>query len=229
MKQDWNEPDGGLPPEEELNGAVGEEEMYADEGVYEDSQEQYAYEPEETGGEYAPDVSSPYIAAENPGFTSEWLGEDQYDEEEERLPKRTIFKPRTRKPSFILAVAVNSFRTLILLTLIFMLAGLGAVIGVAKAYMETAPTLDLTAIDEQAQTSFIYDADGNLITDYKGTENRIMVSIDTIPMQLRNAFVGWRTRGSTPTTALTSSASSARSSAILSPAVSRAAPPSPSS
>ena len=189
MKQDWNEPDGGLPTEEELNGAVGEEEMYADEGVYEDSQEQYAYEPEETGGEYAPDVSSPYIAAENPGFTSEWLGEDQYDEEEERLPKRTIFKPRTRKPSFILAVAVNSFRTLILLTLIFMLAGLGAVIGVAKAYMETAPTLDLTAIDEQAQTSFIYDADGNLITDYKGTENRIMVSIDTIPMQLRNAFV----------------------------------------
>ncbi len=189
MKQDWNEPDGGLAPEEELNGAAGEEEAYADEGAYEDGQEQYAYEPEEIGDEYVPDAAPPYMAAENPGFSSEWLGEDQYDEEEEQLPKHTIFKPRTRKPSFILAVAVNSFRTLILLALIFMLAGLGAVIGVAKAYMETAPTLDLTAIDEQAQTSFIYDAEGNLITDYKGTENRIMVSIDTIPMQLRNAFV----------------------------------------
>ena len=120
MKQDWNEPDGGLAPEEELNGAA-EEEAYADEGAYEDGQEQYAYEPEETGDEYVPDAASPYMAAENPGFSSEWLGEDQYDEEEEQLPKHTIFKPRTRKPSFILAVAVNSFRTLILLALIFML------------------------------------------------------------------------------------------------------------
>ena len=30
---------------------------------------------------------------------------------------------------------------------------------------------------------------GNLITDYKGTENRVMVSIDTMPQRLRNAFV----------------------------------------
>ena len=117
MKQDWNEPDGGLLPEAELNGAAGEEEAYADESAYEDVQEQYAYEPEETGEEYVPDAASPYVAAENPGFSSEWLGEDQYDEEEEQLPKHTIFKPRTRKPSFILAVAVNSFRTLILLAL----------------------------------------------------------------------------------------------------------------
>ena len=175
-----------------MDGAAGEEAYPADDGFDEEAlaeQEQYDYASEATDGEYLPDVPSPYIAAENPGFSSEWLGEDQYDEEEEQLPKHTIFKPRTRKPSFILAVAVNSFRTLILLTLIFMLAGLGAVVGVAKAYMETAPTLDLTAIDEQAQTSFIYDAEGNLITDYKGTENRIMVSIDTMPMLLRNAFV----------------------------------------
>ncbi len=195
MKKNWTEPDapnGGLIPEDAMDGAAGEEAYPADDGFDEEAlaeQEQYDYAPEETDGEYIPDVSSPYIAAENQGFSSEWLGEDQYDEDEEQLPKHTIFKPRTRKPSFILAVAVNAFRTLILLTLIFMLAGLGAVIGVAKAYMETAPTLDLTAIDEQAQTSFIYDAEGNLITDYKGTENRIMVSIDTMPMQLRNAFV----------------------------------------
>ena len=117
-----------------------------------------------------------------------WLGEEEAIEEE-KPPKRTIFKPRTRKPSFILAVLVNSFRMLILMILIFGLAGLGAVVGVAKAYMETAPTLDLAAIDDQAQTSFIYDADGNLITDYKGTENRIMVSIDTMPLTLQHAFV----------------------------------------
>ena len=123
-----------------------------------------------------------------PYATGSWLGEE-LPPEEEKPPKRTILKPRTRKPSFILAVLVNSFRMLILLILIFSLAGAGAVVGVAKAYMETAPTLDLAAIDDQAQTSFIYDASGNLITDYKGTENRIMVSIDTMPLTLQHAFV----------------------------------------
>ncbi len=176
-----------------MNGANGEA-YPAEEGGYEAEAEapQYAEETEavpEEDYDYPPQGQDPYVSAQNAGFSSEWLGEDQYADEEQEPPKRTIFKPRTRKPSFILAVAVNSFRTLILLVLIFMLAGLGAVIGVAKAYMETAPTLDLTAIDDQAQTSFIYDADGNLITDYKGTENRIMVSIDTMPLTLRNAFV----------------------------------------
>ena len=121
-------------------------------------------------------------------YPGSWLGEELPPPDEKPL-KRTIFKPRSRKPSFILAVMVNSFRMLILLVLILSLAGAGALVGVAKAYMETAPTLDLAAIDDQAQTSFIYDAEGNLITDYKGTENRIMVSIDTVPLTLQHAFV----------------------------------------
>ena len=102
---------------------------------------------------------------------------------------RTIFKPRDRKPSFILAVVVAACRMLMLAVILAGLAGVGAVVGIARAYMDTAPELDLTLIDEQAQTSFIYDAQGNLITDYKGTENRVMVSIDTMPQQLRNAFI----------------------------------------
>lgn len=119
-----------------------------------------------------------------------WLGEDALVlPAEEKPPKKTIFKPRTRRPSFVLGVMVNSFRILVLLILIFGLAGLGAVVGVAKAYMETAPVLDLSAIDDQAQTSFIYDAGGNRITDYKGSENRIMVSIDAMPLTLQHAFV----------------------------------------
>ena len=189
---------GSEPEAYQEEAPLPEEETYYyeenGEGMYPDGPEDYAGEPapEEYGGENVPEEDegyAPYATPENPGFSSEWLGDEQYAEEEEQVPKRTIFKPRTRKPSFILAVAVNSFRTLILLVLIFMLAGAGAVVGIAKAYMETAPTLDLAAIDDQAQTSFIYDASGNLITDYKGTENRIMVSIDTMPLILRNAFV----------------------------------------
>ena len=188
--------------------AAPEDRTYDQEAPYDPEQEDYqeAYPPEqENYGPNQPDEFPPYdvpqeeyppydgqadpwASPENAGFSNEWLGEDQ-EAPEEKPPKRTIFKPRTRKPSFLLAVIVNSFRMLILMVLIFCLAGAGAVVGVAKAYMETAPSLDLTAIDDQAQTSFIMDANGNLITDYKGTENRIMVSIDTMPAILRNAFV----------------------------------------
>ncbi len=106
------------------------------------------------------------------------------------IPQRkTLFKPRERKPSFLLAVLINAFRLMVIAVLVLALAGVGAVVGVARAYMDTAPDLDLTVIGEQAQTSFICDADGNRITDYKGTENRVMVSIDTMPLILRNAFV----------------------------------------
>ena len=115
--------------------------------------------------------------------------EMDYMEETDLQPRRSIFKKRTRKPSFALAVIVNAFRMMVIVVLLMGLAGLGAVVGIAKAYVETAPMLDIEKIDDQAQTSFFYDAKGNLITDYKGTEDRIMVSIDTMPARLQYAFV----------------------------------------
>ncbi len=152
---------GAYPPQD--GGYDAQQDPYADNMDL--PPDEYAKEYEEQYGDYAPEA------------------------EENKPKKRTIFKPRTRKPSFVLAVLVNVFRMLVLLVLLCSLAGVGAVVGIAKAYMETAPDLDLALIDDQAQTSFIYDADGNLITDYKGTENRVMVSIDTMPQILRNAFV----------------------------------------
>ncbi len=101
----------------------------------------------------------------------------------------SIFKPEMKKPNFVLCVLVNVVRIFAVLILIAGLAAVGAVIGIAKGYMETAPTLDLAAIDDQEQTSFIYDAEGNLITEYKGSENRVMVSIDAMPQYLQQAFV----------------------------------------
>ncbi|MBQ7886497.1 MAG: PBP1A family penicillin-binding protein [Clostridia bacterium] len=102
---------------------------------------------------------------------------------------RSIFKPRTKYPNFLLSVLVSTIRLSSLLILCACLALAGALIGIAKAYVDTAPTLDLAALDSQDKTSFIYDSEGNLITDYKGTEDRIMVSIDEIPQMLQNAFI----------------------------------------
>lgn len=109
--------------------------------------------------------------------------------EPEKGYRRTIFKPRTRKPNFGLSVVVNAIRIMALLVLVGGLCAVGAVVGIAKGYVETAPNLDLALLDDQAQTSFIYDAQGQLITEYKGIENRVMVSIDAMPSYLQNAFV----------------------------------------
>ena len=102
---------------------------------------------------------------------------------------RTIFRPRTRKPNFLLSVIVNVARVLLVVVLLAGIAGVGAVIGIAKGYVDTAPELNLVALSGQDQTSFIYDCNGKLITEYKGIENRVSVSLAAIPENLKNAFV----------------------------------------
>ncbi|MBQ8073670.1 MAG: PBP1A family penicillin-binding protein [Clostridia bacterium] len=133
------------------------------------------------------------------GGAPDWT-EDAYDfpeeeaenpvQETERKPeRRSIFRPSLRKPNFLLSVAMGVVRVTVLIVILAGIAGVGAVLGIAKGYVETAPELDLAALDGQAQTSFIYDCNGSLITEYKGTENRVMVSLAAMPQNLRNAYV----------------------------------------
>ena len=141
--------------------------------------------PRLTDGETWPDPAEQEEGFRNPGD-----GEEESEAPEEEPPeKHSIFRPETRKPNFVLSVAVNVVRVTALLILLAGLAGIGAVLGIAKGYVETAPELDLAALDSQAQTSFIYDANNQLITEYKGTENRVMVSLGAMPRNLRNAYV----------------------------------------
>ena len=116
--------------------------------------------------------------------------DDGYEEEPAEKPEpRTIFRPETRKPNFVVSVLLNTIRVLIVLAILAGVAGLGALAGIAKGYVDTAPELNLVALDTQAQTSFIYDSNNHLITEYKGTENRVLVSLDAMPKRLRNAFI----------------------------------------
>ena len=110
-------------------------------------------------------------------------------EKQRKRDRRSLFRPSLRKPGFIVSVAVGVVRVAALAVLLAGIAGMGAVLGIAKGYVETAPELDLAALDGQAQTSFIYDCNGNLITEYKGTENRVMVSLAAMPKNLQNAYV----------------------------------------
>ena len=121
-------------------------------------------------------------------YEEEARDEEEYLDDADTEP-HSLFKPRMKKPDFLLSVAVNTLRVLFVTALVAGFAALGAIAGIAKGYVETAPTLDLAALDDQAQTSFIYDAEGNLICEYKGTENRVMVSIAAMPAYLQRAFV----------------------------------------
>ncbi len=98
------------------------------------------YEPQEQQG-YDPAYTvdgvpvSPY--EEDPAYRMPSEGDDL-------TPRKfSILKPRLSKPNFILSVLVNTVRLILIVVLLAGLAGTGAVIGIAKAYMETAPNLDL--------------------------------------------------------------------------------------
>ena len=100
-----------------------------------------------------------------------------------------MFKPQTRNSSFVIGIALTSFKLFIIAVFMIGSAGLGTLVGVAKAYMETTPTLDTGKIENQSETSYIYDANGGLITAYTGTENRDWASIEEIPLYLQEAVI----------------------------------------
>ena len=153
------EPDDGFGPADEMET------------------EQIEYDP--TG----PEDEYPEPEEEDP------VAEDEETEPEETAETRSIFRTALRKPNFVVSILLNSVRVLGVLVLVAGFAVLGAVVGIARGYVDTAPELDLAALDSQAQTSFIYDCNGNLITEYKGSENRVMISLEAMPVHLRNAFV----------------------------------------
>lgn len=194
---DWQTPGG--------DGDWAEDAQAGNETGWEEYPPEYGYDPvqgdfDAQDGDFAQEAYPPEEEAWANGYEDEayppeeggW-GEDEepgmLPEEEEKTYAHSIFKPATHKPAFVLCVAVNVVRILFMLVVLAGLGVLGAVAGIAKGYVETAPTLDLAALDDQAQTSFIYDANGNLITEYKGTENRVNVSLAAMPTYLQQAFV----------------------------------------
>ena len=102
---------------------------------------------------------------------------------------KSFFKPRHNDNNFVLAVGMTAAKMLLFVVLLLMVSGGGLLLGVAKAWIETAPELDLSVFNSQAQTSFIYDKYGTLVTEFSGTENRINVTLDEVPQNLIDAVI----------------------------------------
>ena len=118
-----------------------------------------------------------------------WGAEEPEEEPLEKPESRSIFRPDVRKPNFVLSVLVNTVRVLFLVGLLAGIAVLGTLAGIAKGYVDTAPELDLVALDTPDQNTEFMDRNRNLLTVYRGTENRIVVPLASVPQRLRNAFI----------------------------------------
>ena len=99
-------------------------------------------------------------------------------------------KPKKKSSSFLsfifLTIKMFSF---ILLMLLCIIGGTGA--GALYAFISTAPPIHDSLLNIRVQTSFVYDANGNVIAELKGSENidRVIVSYAIIPDNLKHAFI----------------------------------------
>lgn len=94
-----------------------------------------------------------------------------------------------RKPGYLVSVLATTLLFFLIFAMMVGVAGVGAFLGVARGYLDATPELDLADIENQSETSFIYDRNGNLVSEYYGLENRESVSIKEIPEMLQNAFI----------------------------------------
>lgn len=103
--------------------------------------------------------------------------------------KKEPKKQPKKQSSFPLAVLVTTLKMFLILIVLIFFAGFGAALGVGKAYLDSTPELDISRIENQSQTSFIYDKDGKLITEYFGFENRVWAPLNEIPDALKDAVI----------------------------------------
>lgn len=100
-----------------------------------------------------------------------------------------IFVERRRQRPFALAVLFTTLKVMFVCVLVLGCACVGLVLGVAKAYIDTTPELDVSLLTKSDRTSYIYDKDGNLITTYAGLTYRDWVNIEEVPDMLVNAVI----------------------------------------
>ena len=79
----------------------------------------------------------------------------------------------------------------VLYALFVLVAGcvLGTGVYVAQQYIEDAPDLDLSKIENQSLTTFFYDSNGQEITPYFSSQNRVWVQYEEMPEKLVNAVI----------------------------------------
>lgn len=107
---------------------------------------------------------------------------------EKHVRRKLLTNRKTKKP-FALDVLFSSLKLLLVSVLILGFLGLGLVYGVAKAYIDTTPVLDVAQLTISDRTSYLYDINGEEIMSIAAIEYRDWVEIEDVPVMLQNAFL----------------------------------------
>ena len=94
-----------------------------------------------------------------------------------------------RKNPFLLEVLFNALKLLLFALVVMGFAGLGLVYGVGKAYVDSTPMLEVSQLTKSDRTSYLYDMNGQEITNLTSMEYRDWADFGEIPDILKNAFV----------------------------------------
>lgn len=103
--------------------------------------------------------------------------------------KRSIFKPREKKPNFALGVILTTIKMSFVAIVVAVAIVFGSVMGVANAYLGTTPELDVSKIENQSENTKIYDSNQVELATYTGLENREWANLEEIPTDLQNAVI----------------------------------------
>jgi penicillin-binding protein 1A len=124
----------------------------------------------------------------NPFFRLEQENDPEHSKHnhEENQP---LFTERKKPHSLLLGVVFTSLKMTVLAFIVVGFIGMGLVLGVVKAYVETTPSLDTAQLTISDYTSYLYDKNGNLISSIADVEYRDWVDIENIPDMLKNAFI----------------------------------------
>ncbi len=125
----------------------------------------------------------------NPFFRLEQQGNDNAKSNHIPEENQPLFTERKKPHSFFLGVVFTSLKMTVLAFIVVCFIGMGLLLGVVKAYVETTPTLDVAQLTISDYTSYLYDMNGNLISSIADVEYRDWVDIENIPDMLKNAFI----------------------------------------
>ncbi|NLY18159.1 MAG: penicillin-binding protein [Clostridiaceae bacterium] len=97
--------------------------------------------------------------------------------------------PALNALSYCFKVLWGSVKLILLLFIMVCFVGAGLVSGLVYGYIETTPALNASDLQIKNYNTFIYDSEGNVLAELKGSENRVWIDYAEIPTNLIKAFI----------------------------------------
>lgn len=104
------------------------------------------------------------------------------------FPER-FFSYEQKPKNFGLSIAVTTMRMFLVFLFLGGVCGIGTLVGIASAYVETSPLIDSAVLTDMSRTSLVFDSNGKEIAKYTGVENRVWVKLEEMPENLKDAYV----------------------------------------